>query len=310
MQTIRLSEVSIEGLSEIFEQEIRCWKKELFWDYRPAVELIKRYVSSKSLPGYALINECGAILGYSYYIVDQPVAYIGNMFVRMERASPEVCAHLFRRTLLALKAKSRVTRIECQTFAFNFNFAPLFEHEGFQILDRHFLTLSLDQIDGDLGSPAGLNIIPWDRAYLTRAAQAIYDSYRGSPDYELCRDYQSSEGCMRFLLNLVDNPGCGSFSKETSYLALDAGGNVCAVLISSRIAPDTGMIPQISVRKKFQGQGIGSLLLKTYFQECRRRGFRRVTLSVTGQNQQAYRLYLRLGFRKTKDFHAYIWARQ
>ena len=102
--------------------------------------------------------------------------------------------------------------------------------------------------------------------------------------------------------------GCGIFSADTSYVALDSSGQICGVLIASRIEADTGMIPQISVRSSFQGKGLGTVLLYTYLREAKKRDFKRITLSVSEANRRAYHLYLRSGFEKTKDFHAFIWS--
>ncbi len=134
----------------------------------------------------------------------------------------------------------------------------------------------------------------------------ICNSYQGSTDFKLCHDYQSREGCIRFLNNLVKHPGCGTFSPQTSYIVLDSEEQACGVLLTSKISPDTGMIPQISVRNDCQGKGIGSFLLRTYFKDARESGLERITLSVSEANEGACQLYDHLGFQKTRDFHAFV----
>ncbi len=134
----------------------------------------------------------------------------------------------------------------------------------------------------------------------------ICNSYQGSTDYKLCHDYQSREGCIRFLNNLVKHPGCGTFSPQNSYIVLDSEEQACGVLLTSKISPDTGMIPQISVRSDCQGKGIGSYLLRTFFKDARESGLERITLSVSESNEGACRLYDRLGFQKIRDFHAFV----
>ena len=265
----------------------------------------------QSLPGHAVKSPSGVITGYSYYLVDRPVGYIGNLYVRAEFASAQVYQSLLERTLCSLKSWSNVGRIECQVFPFNLELAPLFRQQGFTPLKRHFLSMPVDRLNGSCSprtKSTGFQILPWKPRFFEPAAAVIYDSYRGSPDYRLCLDYQSLRGCARFLRNLVDNPGCGIFSADTSYVALDGGGQLCGILIASRIEAETGMIPQISVRNSCQGKGLGTILLCTYLREAKKRGFRRITLSVSDANRRAYHLYRRFGFQKTKDFHAFIWG--
>ena len=73
MQIVPLSEVKIESAAELFEEEIQCWRSQLFWDYQPAVSLISKYIESRTLPGYSLISKTGKVVGYSYYAVSYPI---------------------------------------------------------------------------------------------------------------------------------------------------------------------------------------------------------------------------------------------
>ena len=310
MRVVPLSEVTIESAAELFEEEIQCWRSQLFWDYQPAVSLISKYIKSRTLPGYGLITARGGVAGYSYYAISHPIGYVGNLYVRRKSASPQTYDLLLDPTVSSLRAWGRVQRIECQAFSFNCDLAPLFAQHGFEALERHFLYRDLipeKQVLKEHNAPSPFRIVKWEHRYLEPAAQIVFDSYQTSADYRICRDYQSQQGCVRFLRNLVDSPGCGTFFPETSFLALDSSGLACAVLITSKIGPETGMIPQISVRRDCQGKGIGSKLLGTYFESAQRQGLRRVALSVTKSNKGAHQLYSRLGFTTAKDFHAFIW---
>lgn len=310
MRVVSLAEVAPEELQGVFQQEIEHWQKGLFWDYRPAVELIGKHMRSQSLPGHAVRSAPGAAVGYCYYLIDHPVGYIGNLYVRGEFAGTDAYPALLQAVVNSLRWWGDVKRIECQIFPFNCDLFPLFEGHGFRTVQRHFLCLPLECFDGDIPCApceTGFRIVPWERTFFAAAADVIYNSYRDSPDYGLCRDYQSREGCIRFLRNLVDNPGCGVFTPDTSYVAFDKQGELCAILVTSRIAAETGMIPQISVRRDCQNKGLGTLLLFSYFREARKRGLKRITLSVSEANQRACQLYLRLGFQKAKEFQAFIW---
>ena len=310
MQILPLSHIAPQELEGIFEQEIQYWQDELFWDYRPAVDLIRKFLSSRTLAGCALRRQKDSIAGYSYYVIHQPVGYIGNLYVQREYASAETYQALLGQIVQSLKSWRKVQRIESQVFAFNFDLEPVFLQHEFKALNRYFLALPLDTVNPErCGTQkwSRFRIVSWERKFMIPAAEVIYDSYLDSPDYQLCRDYQSQQGCLRFLCNIVDNPGCGIFSVRKSYIALDSQDKVCGVLVASQISPDTSMIPQISVRRNCQSQGLGSLLLQIHSQQAKKQGLKRVALSVSATNHRAYQLYLHLGFQKTKDFHAFIW---
>ncbi len=311
MQVLPLAVASPALLEQVFAEELEDWQAQLSWDYSSAVALIKRHIACRSLPGFFLANGPAAA-GYCYYVIAPPLGYLGNIFVVRDQASVSAYDLLITSALRALQAHPDVRRIESQVFGFNCDVSLIMVRERFAALSRYFMTLPLepDAILDELSpGPSDFRIVPWDRGYFLPAADAIHDSYAGSPDHEMCYDYQSREGCVRFLRNLVDNPGCGKFSPETSRIALDAAGRVTGVLITSLISTGTGMIPQISIRREAQGKGLGTALLTSYFQAALKRGLTRVTLSVSAQNVKAHRLYSRLGFRESKEFYAFIWTR-
>ena len=135
MRVVPLSEVTIESTAELFEEEIQCWRSQLFWDYQPAVSLISKYIESRTLPGYGLITASGRVVGYSYYTVRHPIGYVGNLFVRGKSASPQSYDQLLDPTVSSLRVWGRVQRIECQAFSFNCDLAPLFTRYGFEALE-------------------------------------------------------------------------------------------------------------------------------------------------------------------------------
>jgi ribosomal protein S18 acetylase RimI-like enzyme len=311
MQVLPLAVASPALLEQVFAEELKDWRAQLSWDYSSAVTLIKRHISCRSLPGFFLADGPDAA-GYCYYVIAPPLGYLGNVYVIGDHASPSTYELLITSALRALQAHPNVRRIESQVFGFNCDVSSIMSREHFVALRRYFMTLPLepDQVQDEVfAHPRDFRILAWDRNYFLPAADTIYDSYFGSPDHDMCYDYQSREGCVRFLRNLVDNPGCGRFSPETSRIALDGPGRVAGVLITSLISPGTGMIPQISIRRESQGKGLGTGLLTRYFKAAKERGLKQVTLSVSAQNVRAHRLYCRLGFRETKDFYAFVWSR-
>jgi len=308
MLVVALSQVHCKELKSVFSQEIKSWQSELFWDYQPTVALVKKQITSKSLSGYAIKTPSGEILGYSYYIVNKPVGYIGNIYILSESANPTTYAELLNRIIGILEFNSSILRIEGHFFTFNCDLIPFFKARGFNTIKRHFLSKAINS-KGDneqtLVLPSKIRLVKWQIFFCTKAAETICNSYQNSPDYDLCYDYQSPQGCTLFLLNLLNNPSCGIFSPETSLIALDPNGIVCGVLMTSTTDLNTGMVTQISVKRSHQGTGIGSALLKTYFKKAKKQGIKRITLSVSEINHGGHRLYLRLGFQKIKDFYAF-----
>lgn len=306
MRLARLPETTVEELNPVLVEEAACWQAELCWDYRSAMDLIRRAQRSRSLQGHVLRVRGNEVVGYVYHVMDREVGYIGNLYVRRAHASEPAYDLLLEATVGALRTGGAL-RIECQVVPFNCGLDNAFVRRGFVSIKRRFLLRPLTQGEASPDFRSGYRIQPWSPRFVSAAAEVIYDSYRNSRDFGLCSDYQSLAGCIRFLRNLIDSAGCGKFRPASSLLAFDGEGAATGVLLATSIAPETGMIPQISVKRAAQGRGLGTLLLRTYFSKAFNEGLSRTLLCVSDRNEGALRLYRKLGFQEKKEFRAFIW---
>lgn len=62
----------------------------------------------------------------------------------------------------------------------------------------------------------------------------------------------------------------------------------------------------IAVRKRYWGQGIGSMLMKELIQYAKENGIEIINLDVRKDNEQAIRLYEKFGFRHIGTSPAYF----
>ncbi len=63
-----------------------------------------------------------------------------------------------------------------------------------------------------------------------------------------------------------------------------------------------GFVYDIFVKEEYRNRGVGKVLLRKAESYCRERGYRRIGLMVSVENQQAIELYTRMGFRATHKF--------
>ncbi len=313
MELASLADIPVGHLAPLFREEASHWNKQLFWDYTPTLQLVRKMVASRGLPGFVLRHQ-GTTVGYSYFVLDQLVGFIGGLYVLDSFAEEPNYRRLIDKLVTTMRGLKSLERIESQVIPFNIEFAPSFLEQGFRVLPRYFLSAGVGSKDvskrlAGLERVDGINIERWRPELVASAANVIYDSYIESPDMVLCRDYQSRKGCMRFLRNLIESPACGRFSHKDTRIALDLNGRLCGVLLATKISDSTGMVPQLSVRRDCQGRGIGSWLLAEYMKAAEDAGLERVSLSVSQANRRAFELYVRLGFKTTKRFDALIWDR-
>jgi ribosomal protein S18 acetylase RimI-like enzyme len=165
-----------------------------------------------------------------------------------------------------------------------------------------------DRAQTHLIAKAELEVEPWSERYLEDAAVLIADSYAGHVDGKINDQYRSLTGARRFLQNIVQYPGCGSFQAGASRLAWrKSTGRLCGLALASLVAGDTGHITQICVSPNSRGEGIGRALLTCSMEALRSMHCRNVSLTVTASNRNAIALYESLGFYTRRRFSAMVW---
>jgi ribosomal protein S18 acetylase RimI-like enzyme len=305
-----IKNLEAENLLTLMEEEEKEWMSDLGWDYSPIRNILASFVRQKLLPGYAAVINGKDVVGYTYFLVNQAKGIIGALYVTRMNNAQTVTKELLANTIACLKDYSNINRIEAQIIPFNnSDLASTFIQNGFSYYPRYYMDLDLNSYAGKADASIKGTILHWNSAYLERAGEMTFSSYHGQVDAEICEDYCSQAGCTGYLHSLVENPGCGIFMPETSFLALDEQGDPCGYVICCRISNGFAMIPQIAIHPSSQGIGLGNALVHRCFQQLRIMGFDAVSLTVTQKNQRAYDWYRRLGFNIRKAFGGYTWQR-
>ncbi|NIA13583.1 MAG: GNAT family N-acetyltransferase [Nitrospiraceae bacterium] len=176
--------------------------------------------------------------------------------------------------------------------------------EGFEPIARAILGAPLNAPgltpDGSDGS------VPLVEEHHRPAASAIVDAYQDHPGRRLHLEVRTEETAAELLANLA----AGSFGDyEPSFgRGMWRDGQCVGVLLGCRIMPGCGFVVQVAVRRAWQGQGIGTQLLRDVAGEFRKHGLSRIALGVTWDSP-ARRLYEKLGFRLLRPIASYVWWR-
>jgi ribosomal protein S18 acetylase RimI-like enzyme len=309
LRYLPISYVDETLLLPLMQEEERSWMSDLSWDYSPVRQILISFIKQKLLPGYVAVKNKEAI-GYTYFLVNQTKGIIGALYVARTSQSQEAVEQLLALTISSLKDSQKVRRVEAQIMPFNnLNLTATFIQQGFTYYPRYFLDLDIRNYRKTGEARPLEKVIPWSSAYIEQAAEMSLYSYRNQTDAAICEDYCTKQGCESYLRSLVENPGCGIFMPETSFMALDKQGSPIGFLICSRISGEAAMIPQIAVHPLHQGRGVGNVLMNLSFEQLKARGFRNVSLTVTKKNRRAFEWYQRLGFKIRKEFGAFVWQR-
>jgi ribosomal protein S18 acetylase RimI-like enzyme len=323
-EVLDLRHFSAVSLRPLLEEESRVWSDRLHWDYRGSADLLLQYLDSRVLPGYVAV-ENGKVTGYVFCVYEGNKAVIGDVFALGDpETAAEICDELLRRLLEMLQHSPGITRIESQLLLHPHGaHSSVFLEAGFEVHERIFMEWLLPQpsqfrsLAGDEVSSAakqrllGLDLRRWSESDFSAAARLIATSYEGHQDSHINEQYRTVQGSHRFLHNIVRFPGCGYFDPEASCsLIVRNTQDLAGLLLCSRVRNDVGHITQICVAPQYRGKGFGTLLMEECARNLSRRGFRLLTLTVTGSNRNAVQLYERLGFRGTHRFDAMVWDSQ
>jgi ribosomal protein S18 acetylase RimI-like enzyme len=307
-QIVDLRHVPARNLEPLFQEETRHWKEELHWDYRPSVELIRKFIDSRSLGGYLVLRD-GIPAGYGFYVLEDHKGLIGGLFVSSQFAQAPITEQLLTEMMAALRATPHLERVEAQLMPFGTELDPNILSKHFRLHTRQFMLLRLDRARLS-GKPlsAGLRLEPWSDRALEPAARLIHLAYADHVDGEINDQYRSEAGGMKFLRNIVLLPGCGHFLADASFLVRPVtGGAPVGMVLTSTVAEGVGHTTQICVMPGYQGHGLGRILMENSIQVLRRQRYEYLSLTVTSHNQPAVQLYEHLGFRTIKTFAAGVW---
>ncbi|MBC8167469.1 MAG: GNAT family N-acetyltransferase [Bryobacteraceae bacterium] len=307
-ELVELSQLRAGDLDTLLAEEQLAWRSRLSWDFTASADLVRRFIAIRALNGFALMAGSHPA-GYAYFVSEERKGLIGDLYVVSDWATPENEYRLLSAILQVLVGTPGVERIEAQLMMLHGPFARALPMARFgQIYPRIFMLADLQEtsrlpILPDSGS---ISFETWDQSFEDDAARVISAAYREHIDSNINDQYRSYPGARRFLHNVVQYPGCGSFFSAGSYAAIE-GNKLIGLVLASLVASDTGHITQVCVAPEKKRAGVGYELVRRSLLAMRKRGCERTSLTVTADNRTALSLYQRMGFRAVRRFAAYVW---
>ncbi len=308
---IPLSEAEAAELAPLFEEQCVEWLSLLRWDYSAPSRMIRDVLTESDLLGFAACLD-GQYAGLGFYVVEGNRVSIGDIYVSRQWRGVGLDGRIVEAMIEEIDRLTRIRRIESQCVQIgNDSAGEMFLSLGFHKCDRRFMMVHLKraaEVDLKLSHIA---IRSWEENDFDEAARVIHSSYRGSLDARINIQYGREEGCSETLSILTGHIWCGDFLPEVTRVAVSADtGQMIGVLIASRIAEGAGHISQISLRRSFQGLGIGRRMIESALLEFSRRGIRDASLAVTADNKGAVHLYESCGFQTIHTFPVFYRERR
>jgi len=310
MNIVDLRQTTVRQLEPLLLDEARHWREELHWDYRGALDLIKRFLDAHALSG-CVAFEGGAAIGYAFYVLEEHKGLIGGLYVSPQQQQESIGRRLLDEMLFSMRALPQLHRIEAQLMPFGGPVDTALKEQGFRLYTRQFMLLDLaKRSEGMPALKPGLRLDRWNDRYMESCAKLIYLAYASHVDGDINDQYRSRQGALRFLKNIILLPGCGQFVPAASFVLRHPGSEeLLGAVLTSEVSPGVGHTTQLCVQPGFQGNGLGRILMQTSAEALRVQRFNELTLTVTTENHTAVHLYEQLGFRGIKSFTAGVWPR-
>jgi ribosomal protein S18 acetylase RimI-like enzyme len=311
MNIIDLRQATVRQVEPLLLEEANHWREELHWDYRSALELIKRFLEAHALSGCVAL-EAGAAVGYSFYVLEDHKGLIGGMYVSPQQNQGPIGKRLLEEMLYGMRALPQMNRIEAQLMPFGGPVDDALRSQGFRLYTRQFMLLDLAKQAVPSGPTvnSGMRLDRWNDRYFEPCAKLIYLAYANHIDGDINDQYRSRNGALKFLKNIILLPGCGQFQPSASFVLRHPGTDeLVGAVLTSEVAEGVGHTTQICVQPGFQGHGLGRMLMETSADALRSLRFKELSLTVTAENRTAVHLYEQLGFQTIKSFTAGVWPR-
>ncbi len=317
IEILDLRHFAAPSLRPLLDAEGELWKQRLHWDYRASARLLMQYLDSRMLPGYAAL-ESDQPIGYVFSVYEETKAVIGEVFALAGSADGGGSAQKIEETLLhhlleLLLNSPQVERIESQLLLHPAgSHSAIFQEAGFEVFRRLFMVLPLQGhgVQPEVELPSGMELRPWSDQDLSAAARLICEAYHAHPDSLINDQYRTIYGSTRFLNNIVRYSGCGVFSAPVSHVVFDrVRREIVALVLGSRVSPQSGHITQICVHPAYRRRGLARLLLSVAASGFVRQGASEISLTVTEANTNAIQLYQEEGYACRHRFDAAVWQR-
>lgn len=307
MEIAPLSQLRSCALRNIFSQEREEWARSLSWDYREPQRVLCAMIDAAVLPGFVALEQGGPV-GYAFHVEERSTGLIGGCFVSKSHEGRGIEEQLLSQVLRKLMSSPTIDRIESQFISFrHWAIDEFFVRNSFSRFNRCFMRRGCEPAPAPRPS-SSFAIKSWSPQDLEQAVQLTVATYQAVIDRQISCHYQSAEACREYLNNLVFRPGCGVFLPEASYCARDlATDELIGYVLTSRISPRDGHVPQIVISARHQGRGAGSGLLARAVRYLGLNGYQTVSLTVTENNHAAMSLYRRFGFSIQLRFPAFVW---
>jgi len=198
--------------------------------------------------------------------------------------------HLATVALLKAVDLLRSRGVSAITASYEDRYEPFFEALGFR---RRFARMRMEAPTRRFPPAAGIALKPPEESEVLHLSEFFQSVYEGHLEQQFGMHVGSDEEWREYITGLLKGE-VGRFMPEASFVAVDAGRIVGAILMSHWMGMP--LIAEVGVAKDRRGKGLGRALLRAAATRLEALGEPAWALYVTLGNDEAIGLYRSLGF--------------
>ena len=240
MNIIDLRQTTVRQLEPLLEEEASHWRDELHWDYRGALDLIKRFLEAtrSAARRFRKRHACGIFflcigraeganrrpLRFEQVSAGDNWAAVAGRDALHDARGPATFAH---------RGSTHAVWRACRYSA---------TRAGISSHTRQFMLLELRKPAEPKPAPANsMRLDRWSDRFFEPCAKLIYLCYADHINGEITDQYRSRSGALKFLKNIILLPGCGQFIPSASFVLRQPGDDeLIAVVLHERSFPGGG----------------------------------------------------------------------
>ncbi len=283
-----------ERVASLYAAEIDRWVSTLEWDSASDWDEVEQGRRLGTVSGVAVINDQGAIAGWSYYLVHGTTLQVGG-FV----AETDAAAELMLDAILADDVVEAVAGITFFVYDRAPGLGPALRRRGLTV-DRYWYFCKPTRT-----APSALaGSRRWRPEDAPATARLLASAYGAADESRPFAPRGAIDEWRDYVDQLTNATGCGALVPDASFCIPGGPSRLIGVVLVTRIAATTGHVAQLAIDPRSQGRRLGAELLDVAFSAAAAAGCRRVTLFVSGRNSRARRLYESARFEPMASFLA------
>lgn len=288
-------------VDELFLQMAHCFQREYKRDFEEIFNIKRKQLLSDGLQAIGLFYKESAIgyLEYESTQTDKIAFYI--LYVLKEYRKTNIVTEFIKKSVVILEQEG------FQKFVAHLSplrFIPLkksMEKAGFRKFVRYEMSLALKSKP----TQSDYLIIPFSNQFTSQLKELMTKAFKTSVDFQLYSEFFSYQGQDKMLEKIKDG-GYGRFLITCSPLMFD-----CKKIIGYGLVTEkdryTSFLMDFAIDPDYQNSGLGQHLLATIINLLIESGYKYLNLAVTVENERAYKLYRKFGFKSIGMFDVFMY---